>query len=121
MEEAGKRAEGARRKYTVEFKKRVVEATFAPSASVARVALAHKLNTNLVFKWRLRYQRGEFWAITGGPSLVPVKVVDETPAVRAADERLAGHIELRVGRAQLRIQGCVDAQTLQTVVRSLVQ
>ena len=86
MEEAGKRAEGARRKYTVEFKKRVVEATFAPSASVARVALEHTLNTNLVFKWRLRYQRGEFWPITGGP-LVPVKVVDETPAVRAADER----------------------------------
>ncbi len=38
-----------------EERHRIVAETFEPGASVAEVARRHGVNTNLVFKWRLRY------------------------------------------------------------------
>ena len=54
MEEA-KRV--ARRKHDAELKARVVAECTAPDASVARVALEHGLNANLVHRW-LRIAQG---------------------------------------------------------------
>src|ERR1039457_6551437 len=50
--------EAKRRRRSVAERRRVVEETLAPGASVARVARAHGVNANLVFAWRCRYQRG---------------------------------------------------------------
>ena len=41
-----------RRRHDADLKARVLEACAAPGASVARVAMAHGLNANLVHKWR---------------------------------------------------------------------
>lgn len=41
-----------RRRYSKEFKARIVKASNQPGASVAGVALANGLNANLVHKWR---------------------------------------------------------------------
>ena len=40
-----------RRRFTAEFKARIVEACQQPGASVAGIALEHALNANLVHKW----------------------------------------------------------------------
>ena len=40
-------------------KRRIVELTLEPGASVAEVARAHGMNANQVFKWRRAYERGE--------------------------------------------------------------
>jgi len=40
-------------------KRRIVELTFEPGASVAQVAQAHGVNANQVFKWRRAFKRGE--------------------------------------------------------------
>uniref|UniRef100_UPI0013157129 IS66-like element accessory protein TnpA n=1 Tax=Marinobacterium profundum TaxID=1714300 RepID=UPI0013157129 len=40
-----------RRRYTPEFKARIIAACQEPNASVARIALDHGLNANLVHKW----------------------------------------------------------------------
>src|ERR1700728_3789869 len=43
---------------TPEEKRRIVEATFAPGASIARVAREHGVNANQVFQWRYEYRKG---------------------------------------------------------------
>src|SRR4051794_40962664 len=50
-----------RRQYPLELKRRVVEETFAPGASVSVVARRHDLNANLVFEWRKQYRQGRLW------------------------------------------------------------
>jgi len=42
----------ARRKHDAELKEQIVAACAAPGASVARIALEHGLNANLVHRWR---------------------------------------------------------------------
>ena len=54
--DAGARAV-QRRRFSAEFKQGVVEETLVPGASVAAIALRHRLNANLLFKWRRRYLR----------------------------------------------------------------
>lgn len=44
-------APNKRRRFTADFKARVVAACQQPNASVARIALEHGLNANLVHKW----------------------------------------------------------------------
>ena len=58
-------------------KRRIVEATFAPGTSIARVAREHGVNSNQVFQWRYEYRKG----ILGGRSkpatkLLPVVVAE---------------------------------------------
>jgi hypothetical protein len=56
------------RHWPVQDKRRIVEETFVPGASVSLVARKHDINSNMLFRWRREYQRGDF-----GPGLKPVK------------------------------------------------
>jgi transposase-like protein len=51
------------RQYSLDLKRRIVEETFVPGASVSIVARQHNVNSNMVFTWRKRYREG-----TLGPS-----------------------------------------------------
>src|SRR4051795_3853590 len=44
--------QGARRSWSADEKRRIVEESFRPGASVAVVARRHDLNANLLFTWR---------------------------------------------------------------------
>jgi len=68
------------RQYEIPWKRRVVEETFAPGASVSIVARQHDANANLVFAWRKRYRQGT--------------LVERRAVARAA---LPGHDLIRVG------------------------
>ena len=74
----------SKRRYLArEEKRRIVEETLVEGASVARIALAHGLNANLVFTWRRLYQKGRL----GGrdtAKLLPVRVTAESSAAEAA-------------------------------------
>src|SRR5271155_6208323 len=48
----------ARRRRSVEEKRRIVEETLEAGASVARVARRHAVNANQVFYWRKKYREG---------------------------------------------------------------
>jgi len=79
-----------RRQYTLEFKRRLVEETFAPGASVSIVARRHDINSNLVFTWRRRYREGTLGGSIPAPrvaalpaqELVRVGVVDADGGLR---------------------------------------
>ena len=95
------------RRHAPEFKARVIAAALAPSVSVAAVALANGLNTNLLRNWikAHRDQQGREIAIgvesTSGseparcsaPSLVPV-------CVQAPSDERSNTIEVEIRRQQ---------------------
>jgi transposase len=127
---------------TAEERRRIVEETLAPGVSVATVARAHGVNANQVFHWRKLYQTGLLGKTSStaageaGASCVrllpvtvaadaecdqPVAMAASTP--RGADRKavvLPGAIELTLAKAQIRITGTVDAETLRVVLECLL-
>ena len=65
-----------RRRWTAEEKRRIVEQTRAPGASVSVVARRHDLNANLLFKWKRLEEADEpARPLLEGPEFVPIGVV----------------------------------------------
>jgi transposase len=123
---------GARRRHrTVEEKRRIVQESLKPGASVAVVARRFDVNANQVFTWRRQYKRG---ALTGKRvtaeegKLLPVALreLNDPPAHHspsvASEPTHTGRIEIEFGAGRrLCIQGRADADTLSTVIRALSQ
>ncbi len=121
--------------YPVEFKRQLAEQACVPGISVARVALEHRLNANMVHKWRREYLAGVLGQRKGTippaaflPILVkensyPVSnaaivsassVADPLPMPAAGN---SGVIEVRMGMTLVRLEGAVDAKVLTAVLR----
>jgi len=66
----------------VEFKRSLAAAACAAGVSVAKLALEHRVNTNLLFKWRRQYRAGDFGA--PDPAHVPAPSQPEPPAAARA-------------------------------------
>ena len=81
-----------RRRYGAELKAQILAECAAPSASVAKVAMSHGINANIVHGWR-KQARGA-GGVTAAEQFVPVAVAPVVP--RAADERSI-EVELRRG------------------------
>lgn len=111
--------------YSIEFKRRLAIAACEPSVSVSKLALAHQVNANMVFKWRRDYRAGLFDIEPLGPAtLVPVTLARETVRQAAAASvqpisQCAGMIEITIGDALIRVRGDVDAALLKTVMQSI--
>ena len=112
---------------TREEKRRIVEATFVPGASIARVAREHGVNANQVFQWRHEYRKGALGVRQQAQSkLLPVTVTAEpnsaplsgmTPAIAP---RGSIHIELP-GRAMISVEAGVDPELVRAVLGSLLR
>ena len=112
---------------TPEEKRRIVEATFVPGASIARVAREYGVNANQVFQWRYEYRKGTLGVRQQGQTrLLPVTVTGEPNSVTlpgiAAVTAASGsiHIELP-GRAVIRVEAGVDPELVRTVLGSLLR
>jgi transposase len=125
MVEQGVEGRTGRRRHSIAEKRRIVEATLAPDASVARVAREHGVNANLVFSRRRLYQRGLLGGNRSAEALVTVQVAEsvssapEVPEVTMAASP-SGSIQLRLPKGQLRIDGAVDPSVLRVVLESLL-
>lgn len=119
-----------RRRRSILERRQIVEETFAPGASVARVARAHGVNANQVFHWRRLYQRGMLGGNAGAAALVPVTVLDSQPGVPLAAEPATpppvasslppGTIQLQLPKGRLRIEGAADPASLRVVLECLL-
>lgn len=89
-----------RRRFSAEFKAQVLAECAGPDASVARVALSHGINANVVHKWR-RLARPVEPACTV-PAFVPLPM----PAAMSPAGEI--HIELRRGAVQLVVHWPLD-------------
>jgi transposase len=113
---------------TAEEKRRIVEATLVPGASIARVARENGVNANQVFQWRYEHRKGVGWA--SGESrteLLPVTLTGEPDSVLAPREASpvltpsgSIHIELP-GRAFVSVESGVDPALVRVVLGSLLR
>jgi transposase len=115
---------------SAEEKRRIVEATLVPGASIARVARENGVNANQVFQWRYEYKNSVGWAVKQSPTkLLPVAVVPEpsclvVPEVAStsppASSAASIHIELP-GRALVSVEAGVDPELVRIVLGSLLR
>jgi transposase len=112
---------------TREEKRRIVEATFVPGASIARVAREHGINANQVFQWRHEYRKGTLDVGQRAQTrLLPVTVTAELNSVpvsgMAPGVAPSGsiHIELP-GRAVISVEAGVDPELVRAVLGSLLR
>jgi transposase len=109
-----------RRTYSPEFKRRVVEQTLQPGASVALIAREHGMNANVIFEWRRQFRAGlaDGTAMTQPVNaMIPVNVIETTasslPEKAEPTIAQACHVEVEIGKRRVRIAGLTAAQAMQ--------
>ena len=80
----------SRRRYSTQLKALVLEQCAAPGASVAKVAMSHGVNANVVHRWRRLAREG------GGASLVSVRQFVPVSLAAAAASASAGCADIRI-------------------------
>ena len=112
----------ARRRRSVEEKRRIVEETLEAGASVARVARRHAVNANQVFYWRKKYREGRLGK-NQSSKLLPVTLSDiswnKSGRVGCASSPFAS-MEIKLAKGTLRVAGNVDVVVLRTAIECLV-
>jgi transposase len=110
-----------RRRFSLEYKRRVVEETLSGPESVSVVARRHDLNTNLLFTWRRQYQRGALEGGTGQDlALVPIKI--GLPACSRTEPMPQPEAELELMLAsghRVCVRGAVDPVMLRVALEVL--
>ena len=128
---------GKRRKRSSLERLRIVEETFAPGASVARVARSHGINANQVFAWRKLHLAGRLVdraepAVGSSQRLLPVTVSDverrseiaastasNTEPAPCVSQLAAASIQIQLPKALVRVEGIADSATLRLILECL--
>ncbi len=110
-----------RRWYTDHFKASVVEQCARSGVSVAKVALGHGLNANLVRKWinAGRVERRIDDASRLPVALIPVSVSDSPQQPARGVCVVMPALELRVGKLAVSLSSGATAEQLRAIVQAL--
>jgi len=120
-----------RRRFSAQFKRAVVDETLAPGASVAAIALRHRLNANLLFKWRHNHLRQKAPQPLKAVKMLPVRIEAASTVVPVLSStavinhksrshvRSGGSIEIECTQARIRIRGAVDLEALRVALEVL--
>lgn len=121
--------------YTREYRRQVAVAACEPGISVAKLAQAHGLNPNMVFKWRRQLRAGLYDGVAHGTAvLLPVALPGAPTGEMAEPVSLAlqpvephresvpaaSGIEIELSGARVRVTGMVDPVQLRLVLRCLM-
>ena len=121
--------------YPLEFKRELAAAACAPGVSVAKLALEHRLNANMLFRWRRQYRAGKFGARDAAhlaapngrelPAATPrsdtavTLLPVQAPAVEVA--AASSSIEVVFRSATVRIRGAPESALLRVVLDTLAR
>jgi transposase len=94
-----------RRRYSAEVKAEVLAQCDAPGASVAKVAMSHGINANVVHRWRQLAREGGTEAAAPRREFLPVPLSTAAPAGSGGEIR----IQLRRGATAMTIAWPVSA------------
>ena len=109
-----------RRFWSSDEKRRMIAESFAPGASVSKVAQRYGVNANLLFPWRRRDARSAASCGTQPLELVPVRVADERSPAPVAAPGPIGRMEIVLAAGERILVGAdVDAAALARVVKAL--
>ena len=115
-----------RKRRTAEEKRRMVQETFEPGASVARVAQRHAINANQLFQWRKLYREG-LLGENSSLRLLPVSVSEVAVSQAAGSSSelppsvSSGTIHVELPKGHLRITGRPDAGSLRVLLEYLLK
>jgi transposase len=112
-----------RRFWSSEEKRRMVAESFAPGASVSKVAQRYGVNANLLFTWRRQEARSNAVGGAEPMQLLPVTVADAgTAAGAVATQSQVGRMEIVLNSGERIVVGAdVDASSLARVVKALLR
>jgi len=122
-----------RRTYSREYKLEIVEACGTPGASVAAVAMAHRINANLLRRWIVQHRSAHLGRVQGAMprllavtlsaprALAPLERADLTLPAEPKHPSAPGVIEIELESARVRVRGAVDGAALRVVLDALVQ
>ncbi|MGC8209021.1 IS66-like element accessory protein TnpA [Ralstonia pseudosolanacearum] len=107
--------------HALEFRRQLAKLACEPGVSVARLAMEHGLNPNLVFKWRRALRAGEYDPVGLLPVTVeaPAQEIEQPVPAPVGSAVPAGAIEISVGNTRMRIEGSPDEGTLPPALRML--
>ncbi len=122
---AGSISKRTKLRRSVDERRRMVEASLSPGATITAVAARHGVRPNQLSAWRKLYREGRLGTVSAAPLLLPVKLVKPGPAHARADRGVGpdwpGQIELELARGQVRITGQVHGDSLRLVLESLLR
>jgi transposase len=119
---------GARRRWTLEEKQRIVAESYGGPRLVSVTARRNGLSASQLFTWRRLAREGR---LSGDavPALVPVEITStlasastcapQPPSSPPAQSTKAGIIEIELGGCRVRVDRDVDAEALQRVLELL--
>jgi transposase len=122
----------ARRRWSVEAKRRVVAETLVPGATVHAVAQRHGVNTSQLFTWRKRF-RGDLGRASiepPAPAFAAVELARMPGPTETCDEAMAAADALTSGGAieidlpqggRVRISGAVEPAVVTAALRALMR
>lgn len=122
-----------RQQYDAAFKRHLVELSLVPGASVARIALDHRLNANILFKWRRDHLRAlARLTCKPAPALLPVNLIEtqgtpveacvqaqSAPGRGRAGAQSGGVIEIDLPLGRVRVTGVVDLAAVRAIIDAL--
>ena len=111
---------GGRRRWSVDDKARIVEATLERGASVSVVARRHGLTPQQVFGWRREARKRSKASEDAGPSFIPAMLELASTHRRSRQEATPmAAIELDIGGVRVRIGAGAKASIVSAVIRAL--
>ncbi len=125
---ATRRSSPSKRQYrSPELKRKVVEDSLSPGASVARIARAYGINANQVFTWRRKLREGLLPAVKQRmPGLLAVQVTETPEEAMAPGSALSpltpsGTIQIELAKGRIRIRGRADLEALRAALEILAR
>lgn len=115
-------------RHSTDQKRRIVEESLRPGASVARVARTHGINANQVFNWRKQFRDELLGAVTNAEAnLVPVMVTADSKSKATSSkpatetDASAGRLRIESPRGVLVIEGQPNFLALRLALESLFE
>jgi transposase len=103
-------------------RRRIVEETFVPGASVAVVARLHGVNANQVFNWRKMYHDGRLDLQSPATQFLPARIIDSGQVGQRREQvhsEYAGAIDVEIGGVRVRITGSADPNCIRAALEQL--
>ena len=108
---------GRRRRFSGDFRARIVEETLAPDAVVSQIARRHGLTPQQVFTWRRQARNAS--RESDAPMFIPAVIEEPTDGGPIEAGQSGGIIEIGIGGSLVRVGRGADVDTMAAVIAAL--